>query len=151
MSLDGKPDMIEELKIKIKEKCNLWEDFNNALCNLDDIRDLPATRAPVKVIPLLTLTLVPASAPSMSDASNVSDDTEILSTHSSSSSTRQERWPEFSDIPNFLVDVEFRLRQANLAFLSDQTYLNVPRDLKHCILEKLAEEIYKFDAYPSEE
>ncbi|KAG7481543.1 hypothetical protein MATL_G00068030 [Megalops atlanticus] len=153
VSLDGKPETVEELKTKIKEKCKLQydfsvmyedPDFDNALCNLDDIGDLPATRATVKVIPLL----MTASTASTSDAS---DDTEILSTHSSSSSTRQERWPEFFDIPNFSIDVEFRLRQANLVCLRDQTYLNVPRDMKHSILEKLAETIYKFDAYPNEE
>uniref|UniRef100_A0A8D0CTD9 Sterile alpha motif domain containing 3 n=1 Tax=Sander lucioperca TaxID=283035 RepID=A0A8D0CTD9_SANLU len=137
VSLDGKPETVEELKIKVKEKY--------------DIGDLPATKATVKVISLGTLTLVPASTTSISDASNVSDDTEILSTYSSSSSTRQEQWPEFFEIPNFSVDVEFRLRQANLQFLRDQTYLNVPRDMKHGILEKLAEAIYKFDAYPNEE
>ncbi|XP_035855753.1 uncharacterized protein LOC116041408 isoform X2 [Sander lucioperca] len=160
VSLDGKPETVEELKIKVKEKCKLQDDFNlmyedpdfgYSLCNLDDIGDLPATKATVKVISLVTLTLVPASTTSISDASNVSDDTEILSTYSSPSSTRQEQWPEFFEIPNFSVDVEFRLRQANLQFLRDQTYLNVPRDMKHGILEKLAEAIYKFDAYPNEE
>lgn len=127
----------------------MYEDpeFDNALCNLDDIGDLPATRVTVKVIPLLES----ASTTSMSDASITSDDTEILSTRSSSSSTRQERWPEFFDIPNFSVDVEYRLRQANLVCLRDHTYLNAPRDMKHSILEKLAGTIYKFDAYPNEE
>lgn len=156
VSLDGKPETVEELKIKIKEKCKLQYDFSvmyedpefdNALCNLDDIGDLPATRATVKVIPLLVTT----STTSMSDASNASDDTEILSTHSSPSSTRQKRWPEFFDIPNFSVDVGYRLRQADLVCLRDGTYLNTPRDMKHSILEKLAEAIYTFDAYPSEE
>uniref|UniRef100_A0A3Q3EF81 Uncharacterized protein n=1 Tax=Kryptolebias marmoratus TaxID=37003 RepID=A0A3Q3EF81_KRYMA len=85
VSLDGKPETVEELKTKIKEKCKLQydfspmyedPDFDNALCNLDDIGDLPATIATVKVIPLT----------SISDASCASDDTEILSSHSSTSS-----------------------------------------------------------------
>ncbi|KAL0147792.1 hypothetical protein M9458_056908 [Cirrhinus mrigala] len=139
---------------KIQEKCNLqfdlsvmYEDsnFDNAFCNLEDIGDLPSTRATVKVIPLL----VTASTTSMSDDSSVSEDTAILPTHSSS--TRHDPWPEIFDIPRFPVDVEFRLRQANLAYLQDKTYLNVPRDMKHTILEKLAEEMYKFDGYPNEE
>lgn len=90
----------------------MYEDpeFDNALCNLKDIGDLPATRATVKVIPLV----VTATNTSTSDAS---DDIEILSSRSSTSSMRQEPWPEFFDIPNFSVDVEFRLRQANLAYL----------------------------------
>lgn len=151
LSLDAKPKTVEELKTKIQEKCNLQydfsvmyedSDFDNAFCNLEDIGDLPSTRATVKVIPLL----VTASTTSMSDDSSVSEDTVILPTHSSS--TRHDPWPEIFDIPRFPVDVEFRLRQANL---QDKTYLNVPRDMKHTILEKLAEEMYKFEAYPNEE
>lgn len=153
VSLDKKPQTVEELKIRIKEKCKLPYDFHvmyeepefdNALCNLNDIGDLPDTRTSLKVIPFLPN----SSSTSISDAS---DDTEILSTHSSSSSARQERWPDIFDIPKFSVDVEFRLRQANLLFLKNNKYLNVPRDMKHSILEKLAETIYTFDAYPHEE
>ncbi|XP_026053336.1 uncharacterized protein LOC113039609 isoform X2 [Carassius auratus] len=154
LSLDAKPKNVEELKIKIKEKCDLQYDFNvmyedsdfdNAFCNLEDIGDLPASRATVKVIPLL----VTASTTSMSDDSCVSNDTVILPTDSSS--TRHNPWPEIFEIPNFSVDVEFRLRQSNLQYLRDQTYLSVTRDMKHSILEKLAETIYKFDAYPNNE
>lgn len=122
-------------------------DFDNALCNLEDIGDLPATRATVKVIPLV----VAATTTSTSEASCASGDTEILSSRSSTSSMRQEPWPEFFDILNFSVDVEFRLRQANLAYLRDKTHWNPPKDVKHGILEKLAETIYKFDSYPSVE
>ncbi|KAL0194811.1 hypothetical protein M9458_008383, partial [Cirrhinus mrigala] len=109
---------------KIQEKCNLQYDFNvmyedsdfdNAFCNLEDRGDLPSTRATVKVIPLL----VTASTTSMSDDSSVSEDTVILPTHSSS--TRHDPWPEIFDIPRFPVDVEFRLRQANLTYLQDKT------------------------------
>lgn len=154
--LHGKPETVEELKAKIKEKCKLQydfsvmyedPDFDNALCNLDDIEDLPATKATVKVIPLI----VTAATTSTSDVSCASDDTEVLSPQSSTSSMRQEPWPEFFDIPNFSVEVEFRLRQANLAYLRDKTHWNPPKDVKHSILEKLAETIYKFDTYPSVE
>lgn len=93
VSQDGKPEMVEELKTKIKEKCKLQHDlsvmyedpdFDNALCNLDDVGDLPGTRATVKVIPLM----VTATTTSTSDTSCASDDTEILSQHSSTSSMR---------------------------------------------------------------
>lgn len=103
LSLDAKPKNVEELKIKIKEKCDLQYDFNvmyedsdfdNAFCNLEDIGDLPASRATVKVIPLL----VTASTTSMSDDSCVSNDTVILPTDSSS--TRHNPWPEIFEIPN---------------------------------------------------
>lgn len=154
VSLNGKPETLEELKTKIKEKCKLDydfsvmsedPDFDNAFCSLIDMGELPTARATVKIIPLL----MTESMPSTSHTSFTSDDTEILSTHSSSSSMRQEPWPEFFHIPNFSVDVEFRLRQANLAYMRDKKHWNVPKDIKHGILEKLAETIYKFDIYPT--
>lgn len=112
LSLDGKPQTVEELKTKIKEKCKLQydfslmyedPDFDKALCNLDDIKDLPATRATVKVIPLMVI----ATTSSTSDASFASNETEILSLPSSASSMRKEPWSEsFHRLftANFLVD-----------------------------------------------
>lgn len=94
VSLDEKPETVEELKAKINEKCKLQygfsvmyedPDFDNALCNLEDKGDLPATRATVKVVPLVVTT----TTSSTSDASCASDDTEILSSRSSTSSMRQ--------------------------------------------------------------
>lgn len=49
------------------------------------------------------------------------------------------------------VDVEYRLREGNLLYLRDGTFLKVTKELKHDILEKLAEVIYAFDAYPKKE
>lgn len=49
------------------------------------------------------------------------------------------------------MDIEYRLRQGNLLYMRDKTYLQVPRDMKHEILEKLAEAIYSFKAYPSDQ
>lgn len=63
----------------------------------------------------------------------------------------RQQWPEFFDIPNFSVDVEYRLRQADLAFMKDGTHMTLPRDMKHDILEKLAETMYSFKAYPKDD
>lgn len=52
-------------------------------------------------------------------------------------------------IPQFSVDVEYRLRQANLLHLRDGTHLNPSKELKHDILERLAETIYALKAYPT--
>lgn len=52
-------------------------------------------------------------------------------------------------IPKFSVDVEYRLRQANLLHLRDGTQLNPTKELKHDILERLAETIYALKAYPT--
>lgn len=82
-----------------------------------------------------------------SDTSSMAD-TEILST---SSLDRSVLWPEVFKIPKFSVDVEYRLRQGHLLYLRDGTYFKVTKELKHVILEKLAEVIYAFDAYPTKE
>ncbi|XP_068566737.1 sterile alpha motif domain-containing protein 3-like [Cebidichthys violaceus] len=80
-------------------------------------------------------------------------DTEIISFSSpeSRSSLTRSPWPDSFEIPYFPVDIEYRLRQGNLHYMRDKTYLQVPRDMKHEILEKLAETIYSFKAYPRDE
>ncbi|XP_060746151.1 histone H4 transcription factor-like [Tachysurus vachellii] len=57
---------------------------------------------------------------------------------------RCKEWPEVFDIPKFSVDVEYRLRQGNLMYLCDGTYLKVKMEMKHDILEKLEETIYGY-------
>ena len=52
-------------------------------------------------------------------------------------------------IPKFSVDVEYRLCQANLLHLSDGTHIIPSKELKHDILERLAETIYALKAYPT--
>ena len=54
-------------------------------------------------------------------------------------------------MPYFSVDIEYRLRQENLIYLRDGKRMSVSRDMKHDILQKLAEEMYKYSAYPQDE
>ncbi len=125
-------------------------DFNNALCNLTEIADLPE-RATLRVIPLVTLQLTALPSPnSTSDTDLSTADTEILSTAGSSPSLRRQ-WPEYFDIPNFSVDVDYRLRRRDPAFMRDGTCVALPRDMKHDILEKLTETMYSCTAYPTDE
>ncbi|XP_042586781.1 uncharacterized protein LOC109096253 [Cyprinus carpio] len=159
LTLNKRPQSIEEFKVQLVDKLSLQydfklqyedQDFNNALCNLTEISDLPE-RATVKLIPLVSLHLTALSSPTTtSDTECSTADTEILSTVGASPSLRQ-RWPDFFDIPNFSVDVEYRLRQADLAFMKDETRMTLPRDMKHDILEKLAETMYRFKAYPDDD
>lgn len=58
-------------------------------------------------------------------------------------------WPDIFLIPKFSVDVEYRLRQANLIYLRDGTHLKMTKELKQDILQKLAEATYSFKAYPT--
>lgn len=119
-------------------------EFNNELCNLTDLSELPE-KPTIKIIPMIELVPVTAQTELCSDTSSQAD-TEILST---SSLDRSLQWPEVFEIPKFSVDVEYRLRQGNLLYLRDATYLKVTKELKHDILEKLAETIYIFDPYPT--
>ncbi|XP_061770717.1 uncharacterized protein LOC133561440 [Nerophis ophidion] len=125
-------------------------DFNNGLCNLADVSELPDTPT-IKILPMIDLVPVTEAVTEQSglcsDRSSQAD-TEILST---SSLDRSVQWPEVFEIPKFSVDVEYRLRQGNLLYMRDGTYLKVTKELKHNILEKLAEIIYTFDAYPTKE
>ncbi|XP_063058225.1 uncharacterized protein LOC134451755 [Engraulis encrasicolus] len=63
-------------------------------------------------------------------------------------STRTSQWPGEFEIPKFSVDVEYRLRQGNLLYLRDGANLKVTKELKHDILQKLAETMYTFQPYP---
>lgn len=74
------------------------------------------------------LELVPVSSDEVFSDTLSTADTDILS---HSSQERQKQWPEFFDIPTFSVDVEYRLRQADLLFMSESTYLKVSKELKH--------------------
>ncbi|CAM4528940.1 unnamed protein product [Leuciscus chuanchicus] len=137
LTLNKRPQSIEEFKVQLVDKLSLQYDFK--------------LQATVKIIPLVTLYLTALSSPTTtSDTEGSTADTEILSTVGAPPSLRQQ-WPEFFDIPNFSVDVEYRLRQADLAFMKDETRMTLPRDMKHDILEKLAETMYSFKAYPEDD
>ncbi|KAM9354907.1 sterile alpha motif domain-containing protein 3-like [Pholidichthys leucotaenia] len=147
ITLSGKPQTLDSLVEQLEEKLDLQykfslqyedPDFNNALVNLTDITDLP-DKPTLKII-----ALVPT--PTTSTAST--DDTEILSISSTEGRSSRSPWPDTFEIPYFPVDIEYRLRQGNLLYMRDKTYLQVPRAMKHEILEKLAEAIYSFKAYP---
>nr|XP_054598849.1 sterile alpha motif domain-containing protein 3-like [Nothobranchius furzeri] len=156
VELTTKPDTVDILVGSLKDVLQIkynftlqYKDpsFDNELCNLTEISELPE-RPTVKIIPLLTLEAVPdiqMSSPTSDTTSQA--DTDILPY----SPQERRQWPELFDmyIPKFSVDVEYRLRQANLLHLRDGTHLNPSKELKHDILERLAETIYAMKAYPT--
>lgn len=71
--------------------------------------------------------------------------------HSEPPAAHSQPWPTTFPIPIFTYDVALRLRQGNEAFQKDGTLLSIPRDMKIEILEKLAETIYSYKAYPGNE
>ncbi|RXN31607.1 sterile alpha motif domain-containing 3-like protein [Labeo rohita] len=112
---------------------------------LEYLLELPE-KPTIKIIPRIELE--PVTAHSDFFETNSQADTDILSV---SSLDRSSQWPDAFPIPKFSVDVEYRLRQGNLQYLRDETNLKVPKEMKHDILEKLAETIYGFKAYPTKE
>ncbi|XP_039892718.1 uncharacterized protein LOC120736559 [Simochromis diagramma] len=121
-------------------------EFDNAPVNLRDMSEVPE-KPTIRIIPIIMLTPVPV-LDSFSETSSQAD-TEILSVSSSSVEVRKE-WPDPFIIPKFSVSVEYQLRQGNLTYLRDATYLKISKDLKHCILDRLAEAIYSYKAYPED-
>ncbi|KAL7880307.1 hypothetical protein SRHO_G00025610 [Serrasalmus rhombeus] len=151
--LPAKPASVEDLICQVQETLGFNfnftvqcedPDFNNSLCNLTDMSELPE-KPTLKLIPTLLMIPVDALSEQLSDTPSKAD-TEILS--NSSSLERVGQWPEDFDIPLFSVDVEYRLRQGNLAHLKDGALLKITKELKHEILERLAERMYTFRAYP---
>lgn len=126
-------------------------DFNNAFCNLTDVTELPP-RPTVKIVFLenvmITLSSPSASSSACNFSTTSSSDTDILPRHEENS---REPWPSTFEVPYFSVHIEYRLRQGNLIYMRDGTRMSVSRDMKHDILQKLAEETYKYLAYPQDE
>lgn len=73
----------------------------------------------------------------------------ILSSPESTSSLRSESWPAQFEIPTFSFDTELILQAANEAYRKDGTLLNNPA-VKSNILDKLADSIFVYTAYPSQ-
>lgn len=123
--------------------------FDHEFCNVTALEELPE-KPTVKIIPVLEL--VSVAEDEMQSSSEISSnapstaDTVLIS---ESPQKKKMPWPDIFLIPKFSVDVEFRLRQANLIYLKDGTHLKMTKELKHDILQKLAETIYSFKAYPS--
>ncbi|KAJ8375573.1 hypothetical protein SKAU_G00061530 [Synaphobranchus kaupii] len=73
----------------------------------------------------------------------------LLSSPESTSSLRSESWPTQFEIPTFSFDTELVLQASNEAYRKDGTLLNNPA-VKSNILEKLADCIFVYTAYPSQ-
>ncbi|XP_013885942.1 sterile alpha motif domain-containing protein 3 [Austrofundulus limnaeus] len=154
MTMATRPDTLEDLLSWLKDCLQTnysfalqYQDpeFNNEFCNLTHVSELPE-KPTIKIIPTFELVPVTTSLNLSSDSVSLAD-TEILSV----SSERSSQWPEEFEIPKFPVDVEFRLRQGNLLYFKDGVCLKVTKELKHAILEKLAETMYSFKPYPAKE
>lgn len=144
--MPSRPESINALISEVNNKLNLMyefrlqfqdPEFDNALCNLVNIEDLPS-KATIQVVRLIEADL---SSTSMDDAVLLSDNTD--------SPERLCWWPEVFIVPTFLYEVEYSLREGNSVFEREGRGLRLTRDQKHNILDIMAAEIYKHKAYPS--
>ncbi len=171
--LENKPDNVEELKRRMSNTLELTGEFRLqyfdlawkqwfSLTSMDDIKD----RDSLKVIRTSLIDsdlddsfvgigdildsagqLGKASA---SLASTASVDTSIFESdiESSPENLRKSKWPEVFPIPSFSYQTERLLAKGNKDFNKDGTLLPTA-GIKKDILEKLAEKIYGYKAYPS--
>lgn len=153
LTVETRPTTMEDLKSMLQVSFGLQypfdlqfqdPEFNCELCNLTDVSDFP-DKPTIKIIPLFELS--PLEIGALSEDQHSSADTAILSV---SSVEWQEPWPLIFDIPNFSTDVAYHLRQADMKYLEDGTvFKKVPKDMKHEMLEKIAEHMYSYTAYPT--
>ena len=159
----GIPDSVEDLIGEIRRHFAVSgnfrlqyrdAEFDNEFVNLtvtSEIKD----KCTVKVIYLTNESDASAHQTASSFDSSFlssSSDTDILSSHESSSSgpsLRSQPWPTNFQIPEFSYEVQIQLDKANQAFYNSGTLLNPSTKLKSDILDGLASEIVKYKVYPS--
>ncbi|KAI9514159.1 hypothetical protein NQZ68_035623 [Dissostichus eleginoides] len=121
LTLEYVPSSVDELCAKLRNTLSLRgnfilqfedSDFGNQLCNLTDIKELPAERATLKVV---------------FTSSEVVSDSTLDDSPSSSHSTE---WPSPFVIPAFSHDVEYQLRAANDAYAQDGTVMVISKGVK---------------------
>jgi len=64
--------------------------------------------------------------------------------------SRTSTWPPIFTVPRFSYLAEIQLQAANAEFRADGTLLTPPPKLRMDILEGMAEEIFKYTAYPND-
>lgn len=89
-----------------------------------------------------------SSHPSSDTILLTSPETIVQSSPESASFLRSSSWPAQFEIPTFSFDTELILQAANEAYRKDGTLLSNP-SVKPNILDKLADSIFVYTAYPS--
>ena len=144
--LPSRPETINALISEVKSKLNLLyefrlqfqdPEFDNALCNLVNMEDLPS-KATIQVVRLIE-----------ADLSSTSTDDTVLLSDNTVSPERLCRWPEVFIVPTFSYEVENCLREGNSVLEREGRGLRLTRDQKHNLLDVMSAEIYKHKAYPS--
>lgn len=160
----GIPSTVEQLHETVKETFGLIEVFTLHYLDEDfgDYFTLHSTNQikhkgtiKVVIIPSIVLTLTENETnithlnDSSSSATDSMDQTDGMSVSSQDAvSPHRTLWPDAIVIPLFSVATETVLKNANEEFVKDCTVLN--KTLVKCeIMEKLADYMYSYTAYPS--
>lgn len=143
LSVEDNPSSVEELYQVLRTNLGLRggfilqfedPDFNNDLCNLTDIKDLPVDRATLKVL--------------FTADDNATDSTLDTGSLPSLSSGDSVEWPDPFPVPQFSHDVELHLKEANCRYAKDGSVMVISKSLKTDILDTLADSMSKISAYP---
>lgn len=165
VALPEVPESVEHLENIIRENLQLQgsftlqyedPDFNNALCNLMDVNELSHERA------ILHVLLEESSRSVQQDScdSGSSLDTASVSTVESPPSPSVlikkylrsvSEWPSPFPIPTFSYNVELKLRKGNEEFEKTKKGVNISRDMKMDILDKIAQAVFDIKAYPDQD
>lgn len=114
---------------------------------MTSISDLPQGTATLKVIQNKKKNPDSSVDSQLSDSSL--DTIRLCSGTSPSSPIRV--WPNPFIIPRFSSNVELQLKQGNEAYLKDGTLLNISKDMKSDILDRIVEAFYAIKSCPSGE
>lgn len=168
VQLPSPPESVDCLKDVLREKLGLQgqfslqfedPDFDNALCNLHSIEELPADKSVLKVVWDIASVDTEMPASEMSDTSSISSlDTASTSSHSDTLGSpnfykklrTQKDLPEPGSIqiPKFSLDVELRLKKGNEIYKQTKTPIVPPREMRSAICSKIVESIFASDCYP---
>uniref|UniRef100_A0A1A8V2N0 Uncharacterized protein n=1 Tax=Nothobranchius furzeri TaxID=105023 RepID=A0A1A8V2N0_NOTFU len=151
ITLDSLPEDVQNFHSILKAKLGLDldfviqyqdPDFDKDLCNLTCMSDLPKDKATLKV----------CIKKNESYHTDSTLDTASLSSSSldeGPSGTKTRQLPQPFIIPLFSFDVELQLKKGNEAFHHDGTLLDISKNMKSDLLDKLAEAIYFHNPYPT--
>ena len=172
----GIPATVEELKHIVQDTFEIEHDFSLqfqdqefdgqffTLLETNEVKDKDTIKV-VLTAPVITLTFedslnakglqesfdsscAESSEDVRSSSSHPSSGTILLTSPESASSLRSSSWPAQFEIPTFSFDTELILQAANAAYRKDGTLLSNP-SVKPNILDKLADSIFVYTAYPS--
>ena len=162
----GLPDEVTSLIDIIRQTFSLKGDFRlqyldkdfSDFVNLESVNEIK-DKDTLKVV-VLSVPETESELDSSSSSSAPSGDTLILSDESSfdlsssphtmGSTSRQNTWPAQFPIPKFAYDTEIKLSNGNKQYRATGAPLKEGIN-KHDILEKLAEHVFMYEAYPSDE